>query len=143
MSDTTVVPVSNLPEGEGAIHAYPGARQYVIIGIILVVLTSVEIGLYYAENLQVVQAVIWAINPMLITLSAMKFALVVMFYMHLRMDNRLFTALFLFGLSVAGALMVALIVLFMFAPVHAPNPAAIALDAETNTGVTRSPGAIQ
>ena len=50
--------------------------------------------------------------PILLTLSSVKFVLVVLFYMHLKFDSRLFSALFTLGLMIAGAILLAL--LFMF-----------------------------
>ena len=64
---------------------------------------------------------VWAYNqeelrpilvPMLLVLSAAKFALVVGFYMHLRFDHPLFTGVFGFGLAVAGSVITALMFLF-------------------------------
>jgi cytochrome c oxidase subunit 4 len=53
-------------------------------------------------------------------LSAFKFALVVMFYMHLKFDHRLFSGFFLFGLGAAGFIIVVFIALFHF--LRAPFP---------------------
>ena len=50
--------------------------------------------------------------PVLITLSGIKFALVVMFYMHLKTDHKLFTAIFTVPLLIALAVGVALLFLF-------------------------------
>src|SRR5437667_287225 len=50
--------------------------------------------------------------PVLLVLSAVKFALVVMFYMHLKFDNRFFA--FLFGGPLILALAVAVSLLFIF-----------------------------
>ena len=44
--------------------------------------------------------------PILIVLSALKFSMVVMWFMHLRFDNRLFSGLFVGGLMLAAALFV-------------------------------------
>ena len=50
--------------------------------------------------------------PTLLTMSAIKFAIVVMFYMHLRYDHRLFRALFTGPLLIAMSTIVALLFLF-------------------------------
>jgi heme/copper-type cytochrome/quinol oxidase subunit 4 len=52
------------------------------------------------------------IIPILVVLSAAKFALVAMFYMHLKQDAKLFSGLFVFPLIIAVALVAALIMLF-------------------------------
>lgn len=76
-------------------HAHPGALEYVQIGTVLAVVTAIEVGLYYvnlAHDLLVV---------LLILLSALKFSLVVLWFMHLKFDNRLFSRLFAGGLMLA------------------------------------------
>src|SRR2546430_7173443 len=50
--------------------------------------------------------------PVLLVLSAAKFALVIMFYMHLKADNKFFTFLFGAPLLLAVGVMVALLFLF-------------------------------
>ena len=54
------------------------------------------------------------IIPILVVLSAAKFALVAMFYMHLRYDAKLFSGLFVGGLVLAVAIGLALLGLFKF-----------------------------
>jgi cytochrome c oxidase subunit IV len=76
---------------EGANH--PTAAQYLQIGLILAVITAIEVGLYYVDidhNLLVM---------LLVMLSIAKFALVVLWFMHLRFDSRLFQILFATGLG--------------------------------------------
>jgi len=50
--------------------------------------------------------------PTLLVLSAAKFALVVMFYMHLKADSKFFTFLFGAPLLLATVVLVALLLLF-------------------------------
>ncbi len=87
-------------------HAHPPTSTYLAIAAILTVITLVEVGVFY------VPAFHPYIAPVLLSLSATKFALVVMFYMHLKMDNRLFTIIFTGPLLLAGALIIALMFLF-------------------------------
>ena len=87
-------------------HPHPTAWKYVQIATILAILTAFEVAVYYSERLRPV------LVDILLTLSAVKFALVVLFYMHLKFDSRIFTALFCLGLTIAGSIIVALIVLF-------------------------------
>ena len=49
--------------------------------------------------------------PLLLLLSAVKFALVAMFYMHLKQDDRIFSGLFIFPLIIATIVILALITL--------------------------------
>jgi cytochrome c oxidase subunit IV len=87
-------------------HGHPGAREYVTVAVVLAIITSIEVAVYYIEAVRPVLA------PMLLVLSAIKFAAVVLFFMHLKFDNRLFSSLFVGGLILAGALMIALLALF-------------------------------
>src|SRR2546426_5835810 len=68
-------------------HATTGT--YLRIAAVLVMITLIEVGIFYVPAFQSV------LVPVLLVLSAVKFALVVMFYMHLKFDNRFFA--FLFG----------------------------------------------
>jgi len=84
---------------------HPGAREYIIIAIILTAITALEVAAWYVLEKAVLM-------PVLLVLSAMKFSLVVMFYMHLKFDNRLFTSIFVFGLCVAAFVIMAFIAIF-------------------------------
>ena len=79
---------------------------YLAIAGVLTLITLVEVGVFYVPAFQAVLA------PVLITLSAAKFALVVMFYMHLKTDHRLFTMIFTLPLLLALGVAVALLFLF-------------------------------
>ena len=85
---------------------HPTALRYVQIALILAVLTLFEVWVYYQPALSKF------LIPVLLGVSAMKFALVVLFYMHLKFDNRLFSALFTLGLTIGGCILIALIFLF-------------------------------
>lgn len=76
---------------------HPGAAEYVMIGVILAALTAVEVALYFAPVIRSVTV------PALLFLTAMKFLLVVAWFMHLRFDHRLFRRVFIVGLALAGA----------------------------------------
>jgi cytochrome c oxidase subunit 4 len=79
---------------------------YLAVAGILTIITLVEVGVFYVPAFQRVLA------PLLITLSAAKFSLVVMFYMHLKSDHRLFTLIFTLPLLIAVGVIVALLFLF-------------------------------
>ncbi len=80
--------------------AHPGPLEYIKIGLILAVITAVEVGIYYIEAIEGV------LVPILIVLSALKFSMVVLWFMHLRFDSRLFAWLLAGGLMLAMMLMV-------------------------------------
>jgi cytochrome c oxidase subunit 4 len=92
--------------GESIEHNHPNALRYVQIALVLAALTIVEIAVYYLPQLKD------PLVPILLTLSAVKFALVVLFYMHLKFDNKLFSALFTLGLGIAASLMLGLLTIF-------------------------------
>jgi len=89
------------------IDAHPSTRIYWVIGAYLFVLTALEIACYYVEDQLGALA-----TPLILALSAGKFILVVMFYMHLKYDSRMFTGVFLFPMALATLVIVGLIVLY-------------------------------
>ena len=91
-----------------AAHAHPSGATYLKVAVILTLITVVEVWAYYIPAL--VASPLF--NPSLIVMSAAKFAIVVLFYMHLKYDHRLFRALFSGPLIIAGATIVALMFLF-------------------------------
>ena len=91
---------------EEAGHGHPSNRVYVLIAVVLAVITAVEVMVFYVEALRPV------IVPLLLTLSAAKFTLVVGFFMHLKFDARLYRALFVGPLIIALAIMMAMFLLF-------------------------------
>jgi cytochrome c oxidase subunit 4 len=96
-------------------HAHPTASLYFKVGLVLFVLTALEVGLYeitYGGHAgPSAEAIKPFFVPMLLLLSAAKFALVAMFYMHLKQDSKLFTGVFVFPLTIAAFIVVALIIL--------------------------------
>ncbi len=92
----------------GVHTGHPTPKTYFIVAMILSAITAVEVAVFYATWLG------HGIIPVLAILSTVKFALVAMFYMHLRYDARLFTSLFVGGLALAFAVVFALIGLFRF-----------------------------
>ena len=82
-----------LPEEHTEHH--PGALEYIQIGAILATITAIEVGIYYLDighN---------ALVAILLVLSAVKFSMVVAWFMHLKFDSRLFTIAFVAGLATA------------------------------------------
>ena len=87
-------------------RAHPTPMRYTAIALILAVITAFEVAIVYMDFLRPVMV------PILIVLSATKFAMVVMFFMHLRFDSRLFSAFFVGGLILAAAMVIVLLILF-------------------------------
>ena len=93
---------------EDAYH--PGTGEYIQIGIILAVLTAIEVVLYFLGIDQRIS------TPALLALTAMKFLLVVFWFMHLRFDTPLFRRLFFTGTGLAVAVFVAVGSIFYYGP---------------------------
>jgi len=72
---------------------------------VLTGVTMLEVGAIYIRQLTPI------IVPLLLALSAAKFALVVLFYMHLRYDSRVLTLLFVGPLLLASGIAIALMTL--------------------------------
>ena len=80
--------------------------QYVWIGVLLTAITVGELA-----------ASLWvdlgnALIPLLLILSAIKFVIVVAFYMHLKFEHRLLSQVFTGSFLLAGGVLIALIALF-------------------------------
>lgn len=88
---------------ESSEHATIGT--YLKIAAILSVITALEFAVIYIRRLTPI------LIPLLLTLSAGKFALVVMYFMHLRYDRKPLTFLFVAPLLLAVGLAVALMTL--------------------------------
>ena len=102
-------------EGHGSgdqTHPTPGL--YLKVAAVLFVLTALEVLAYevgHRPNAPLHGIVEPLVVPILLVLSAIKFALVAMFYMHLKQDSKLFANLFVWPLLVAAVIIVALIAL--------------------------------
>jgi cytochrome c oxidase subunit IV len=95
---------------------HPGAAVYVTVAVILAVLTAMEVTVFYISAMRPVMV------PLLLILSAAKFALVVMFYMHLKYDSWLLSSVLIFPLMIAAFLLFALMFLFAYLSHHAILP---------------------
>jgi cytochrome c oxidase subunit IV len=93
-------------EAQVAHHEHPSAKEYIRIGVILAVLTALEVATYYVDIGSAL------LVPTLLVLAVVKFALVVMWFMHLRFDSPTYARFFVMGL--AGAATLYLIVLISF-----------------------------
>src|SRR5262245_51819184 len=87
---------------------HPGERTYIIVAVVLAAITIVEVAVYYAGINRTLLVAI------LLTLSAIKFATVVGFFMHLKFDDRRLTWIFSSGLIVAFSIIMALYALFHY-----------------------------
>jgi cytochrome c oxidase subunit 4 len=93
-------------------HAHPTWSTYWKVALILTLITVGEVWAYYVPSFVASRGFV----PTLLTLSALKFLIVVMFYMHLKYDHRLFRVLFTGPLLIAGLTLIAL--MFLFGHLH-------------------------
>jgi cytochrome c oxidase subunit IV len=113
--DHTPAPVGAHPANPSAVpgahpieHEHPTWVTYAKVAFILFVITAVEVSAYYIpawENSRVYV-------PSMLIMSGLKFWIVVMFYMHIKYDHKLFRALFTGPLIIAVVTIVALMMLF-------------------------------
>jgi cytochrome c oxidase subunit IV len=91
--------------GAATAHEHASVRTYVRVALVLTLVTAMEVGVIYIRQLSPI------VVPLLLAMSIAKFALVVMFFMHLRYDGRALTAVFVGPLLIATGLAVALMTL--------------------------------
>ena len=91
-------------------------KQYIWIGLILTAITAAEVAIFYIPG---ATESAW-LAPVLIAMSAGKFALVVMFYMHLKFDHKLFSISFFAPMVLAVTVIVSIIILFKVLPNYLP-----------------------
>lgn len=87
---------------------FPTWKTYRWVALILTVITVVEVWVYYIPEFVATRLFV----PSLLIMSAAKFAIVVMFYMHLKYDAKIFRALFTGPLLIAVLTIIALLFLF-------------------------------
>jgi len=87
---------------------HPGWSTYWKVALVLTAITVFEVWIYYIPSFAATPYFI----PTLLVLSAIKFAIVVLFYMHLKYDNELYRALFAGPLTIAILAILGLLFLF-------------------------------
>ncbi|HLI81001.1 MAG TPA: cytochrome C oxidase subunit IV family protein [Candidatus Binataceae bacterium] len=98
-------------------HAHVSNTVYLIVGGFLLVLTAMEVTVSYLHALRPVMV------PLLVVLALAKFALIALFFMHLRYEKWTLNTMFGFPLVVATVVFVALFGLFLYLSRHLVGPA--------------------
>ncbi len=78
---------------------HPGPGEYIKIAAILAVVTAIEVAAYYVTGLSDT-----VLSVALLTMMVIKFALVGLWFMHLRFDSKIFRRLFVGGIMLAMAI---------------------------------------
>lgn len=106
-------------------HAHPSWQTYTKIAITLFILTALEVAAYEVVHRHAPAGLATVLEPIvvevLLALSALKFLLVAMFYMHLKSDGKLLSSIFGFSLVLATVVILGLMVIFMYLYQHAPT----------------------
>lgn len=89
-------------------HAHPTQEAYVRIAIMLAIITGIEVAIYYIPALEGV------LVPLLLALSAVKFIVVVGYFMHLKFDDKFLTSVFAAGFIISIIVFIALWILMYF-----------------------------
>jgi len=108
--------------GGNHLESHASSRFYIIIGVVLAIITGIEVALYYVPFGPALSKLL---VPTLLVLSAAKFVGVVGYYMHLKFDNHLFTILFVMGLLLGTFEVGALMVLSHLNPRMVPPPSPV------------------
>ena len=87
---------------------HPGPKTYAKVAVILSLITAVEVWVFYVDALKP------ALVPILVVLSAAKFTLVAMFYMHLKFDHPVFTRILVGGTIIAFGVFLWVLALFVY-----------------------------
>ena len=99
---------TDIAHADGEIHHHPTWSTYWKVALILTAITAIEVWIYYIPAFVASRLFV----PCLLIMSAVKFIIVVLFYMHIRYDHKLFRALFVGPLMIAIITLLALMFLF-------------------------------
>lgn len=89
-------------------HVHPTQAVYIRIAILLAIITGVEVAIYYIPALESI------LVPTLVVLSAIKFTIVVGYFMHLKFDEKFLTSVFTAALVVSIVVFIALWVIMYY-----------------------------
>lgn len=83
---------------EHGAHGHPNTIQYIAIGVLLAVVTGIEVGIYYIDMSDKLLVAI------LLGLAFIKFSTVAAYFMHLKFDSHLLRRVFIAGIALAAAI---------------------------------------
>jgi cytochrome c oxidase subunit IV len=88
-------------------HSHPGDKQYIVVALILGLFTAIEVLTYFVDFGA-------AAVPTLLALMVIKFAMVLLYFMHLKFDSPVFMRLFIGGLTLALSVYFIMFAAFQF-----------------------------
>ena len=98
------------PRSAEDLHSHPSPKAYVGVAIVLAIITAAEVAIYYVPSLASY------LVAFLLVFSAIKFWLVITWFMHLRFDSRIFRRLFFTGLVLAFFVFFIVLITFFWGP---------------------------
>ena len=107
MSTETAAVEGTTGDGHDEHGEHASDLQYVQIAVILALITAAEVATYFVD----LGAWLW---PTLMVMMVAKFAIVVMYFMHLKFDDKLLSWVFIAGLALAVGVYVATLSAFEF-----------------------------
>ncbi len=91
-------------EGEHGLH--PTEATYIKVAVLLAAMTGVEVGISYVKRLGA------GGPPILLSLAAIKFAMVAAYFMHLKFDHSWLRRLFVMGIVLAAIIYAVVFLMF-------------------------------
>lgn len=108
-TERPLAPATDAPShAEHSHEHHPTWQTYVKVGLLLTIITAIEVSAFYIPAWEGSRIYV----PSMLFLSSLKFVLVVLFYMHLKYDHRIFRVLFTGPLIVSIITIIALMFLF-------------------------------
>lgn len=89
-------------------HDHPTDGMYVRIALILGVLTAIEVATYFLEG-GAVEISRDVLVPVILVIMVVKFAIVALYFMHLKYDDPILSRVFLAGILIALAVFVVML----------------------------------
>lgn len=91
-------------------HSGPTTKEYLRVGIVLAILTAAEVLILVVPFLKalVEPVLVW----LLVILSIWKFVVVILTFMHLKFDSKVYSGFFYVGVGLAVIITAALVVMF-------------------------------
>lgn len=102
-------PVEHAAGEEHSGHHVPSDRHFINIALILAAVTALETSTYWWPD-----SLKFAATPALLIMMTIKFFMIILVFMHLKYDSKLFGTLFYIGLGLAVLVYCAFLSTFQF-----------------------------
>lgn len=105
---TTETTAPAVDHHDGDDHDHPSDGVYIKIALILGVLTAIEVATYFLEGGEV-EASRKILVPIILVIMVIKFAIVALYFMHLKFDDPILSRIFLAGILIALAVFIVML----------------------------------